>query len=110
MMNFFRSLGFLRAVVFLLSSMVLHDSVITRDQPPVLKESGIAQVIIKAADEHDSDDWEGRFLGLEHNLCKGPVYEIEFTIPYSIVKNNFSNTTSLFKSVPSELPSPPPKG
>src|SRR5690606_7666713 len=105
-----RSLGFLRAVVFLLSSMVLHDSVITRDQPPVLKESGIAQVIIKAADEHDSDDWEGRFLGLEHNLCKGPVYEIEFTIPYSIVKNNSASSSSLLRWDPSELPPPPAQG
>jgi|SRR5690606_27221454 hypothetical protein len=109
-MNAFRSLCFLRALVFLLTVLVLHDTIIAQDPPASPSSKSLSQVVVMSVDEQGSDDWEGRFFGLEQTLCKGPVYEIELVIPFTVVKINFSNATSHFKSVPSELPSPPPRG
>jgi hypothetical protein len=109
-MNFFRSLWFMRAVVFLLAFMVLRDTITDRDQQAPPDRYSFSQVVVKAAGEQSGDDWEGRFLGLEHNLCKAPVSEIELAIPFTILSINFSTVTSHFRSVPSELPSPPPRG
>lgn len=109
MMNVFRSLLFMRAVVLLVAALVLHDSVDTRQEPiPTTVESS-AKVLIKAADEPGSDDWEGRFSGTEIHLWQAPLYEVDIVSPYTFVTIHFPNTIDRFKSVPSELPSPPPK-
>jgi hypothetical protein len=100
----------MRAVVFLVASVVLHDSIDTRRGPVTSNGHPSAQLLVKAANEQGSDDWEGRFLGTETHLFKAPVCEVDLVSPYSIVTVNFSYAVSHFKSVPSELPSPPPKG
>lgn len=99
----------MRAVVFMLASLVLHDSIDMRGGSAARNTDPSVQVLVKAADEPGTDDWEGRFLGLEINLCDSPVQDIDFVSPYKAVTTNFSNPNSNFKSVPTELPSPPPK-
>ena len=101
----------MRAAVFLMSSMLLLDSIDTRTPVANGGDSSAHFTFVKAADEPGSDDWEGRFSGTaEVNLCKAPLLLIDFASPFTIVKANFSHAVSHFKSVPSELPSPPPKG
>src|SRR5690606_42025062 len=64
----------------------------------------------KAADDRGSDDWEGRFTSPEAQLFKWPFYEVILVTPFTMVDVNFSGVTTHFTSVPSELPSPPPRG
>lgn len=108
-MNCFRSVFFMRIVVFLMAFLMLHDSIDTRVVPATPRGDSSIQLLVKAADEHGSDDWERRLFGTETNLYEAPVMELEFVSPYKIITGNFSNVTNQFKSVPSELPSPPPK-
>lgn len=109
-MNIFRSLFLMRAVIFLVASMVLYDSIDCGSGSVATSSNSSEQVIVKAADDRGSDDWEGRFTSPEAQLFKSPFYEVILVTPFTMVDVNFSDVTTHFTSVPSELPSPPPRG
>src|SRR5690606_20719784 len=71
-----------------------------------------ATFVDKAVFEHNEDHKESRVSGVtETSLYENPISEVDFSnLAFIIVELNSPNTTSLFESRSSDLPSPPPKG
>src|SRR5690606_10961088 len=114
-MNGFRAIFLMRVIVFFMISMVMFDSIDPPDLPRIDKHtdsSTNATFVDKAVFEHNEDHKESRVSGVtETSLYENPISEIDFSnLAFIIVELNSPNTTSLFESRSSDLPSPPPKG
>ena len=104
----------MRTIVFFMISMVMIDSVDPPDRTRTIKKGDPATHITfvdKAVFEHSEGDKESRTSSTtDAYLYRHPIAGIDFlNRPYVLVKFNSPNATSLFKSIPSDLPSPPPK-
>lgn len=94
--------------------MVMVDSIDPPDRLHTIRKSDSATnatFVHQAVFEQVEDDKEGRISGTtESHLYRNPIAEIDFSNrPYILVKLNPSNAASLFESISSDLPSPPPK-
>ena len=113
-MNLFRYIFVVRSIVFLMIAMVLFNSI---DSPDTVRTSkkidpASSQTFVdKVVFDHDAEHKEGRiFSGAEITLYKVPALDLDLSnLSYTGVAFNSPNVINLFKSIPFDLQSPPPR-